>query len=132
MITTACVDDAYRTRAHCILSHRPVRLPSAHRFKALDHAKKLLVPDGLLGVVDFYVARKHPATGRAAHSWLQRNFWPTWFANDNVHLSADHVPYLHNAFGKELCKELLADVPYIGMLMPKVPYYIFIGKIAAS
>ena len=63
----------------------------------------------------------------AAHSWLQRNFWPTWFANDNVHLSADHLPYLHASYTKLRCSELQSQVPYIGWIMPKVPYYIFVG-----
>ena len=49
---------------------------------------------GLIGTVDFYVARKHPAEGMAKHSWLQRTFWPTWFMMDDVRLNMDHVPYL--------------------------------------
>eukprot|EP00966_Prymnesium_polylepis_P190190 4407014-Prymnesium_polylepis.2 len=101
-------------------------------FVALEHAKALLSADGVLGVVDFYVARKHPAPGLAAHSWLQRNFWPTWFANDDVHLSADHLPFVRKAFSTLCCREKLAPVPYVGAIMPRVPYYIYIGTPAAS
>ena len=67
-------------------------------FAAMDNANALLASDGTLGVVDFYVARKHPDAGLHANGWLQRTFWPAWFANDNVFLSADHVPYLRRIF----------------------------------
>ena len=96
-------------------------------FAAINHAARLLAPDGLLGVVDFYVARKHPEDGMAAHSWLQRSFWPVWFATDNVHLSADHLPYLRAAFRSCSCIEQTMAAPYVGRVLPAVPYYIFIG-----
>ena len=63
-------------------------------YAAIEHAAALLAPGGLIGTVDFYVARKHPAEGMAKHSWLQRTFWPTWFLMDDVRLNMDHVPYL--------------------------------------
>ena len=63
-------------------------------YAALEHACALLAPGGLIGTVDFYVARKHPSEGMASHSWLQRTFWPTWFMMDDVRLNMDHVPYL--------------------------------------
>jgi S-adenosylmethionine-diacylgycerolhomoserine-N-methlytransferase len=99
-------------------------------FCALDHARALLAPGGLLGVVDFYVARKHPDAGMASHSWLQRAFWPVWFANDDVRLSDDHVPYLLAHFERLGLHEEHAPVPYIGLLMPHVPYYRFVGTIS--
>ena len=39
-------------------------------FAAIDQAKALLKPGGVIGVVDFYVARKFPAEGRARHDDL--------------------------------------------------------------
>lgn len=98
-------------------------------FAALEHASALLAPGGLIGTVDFYVARKHPAPGMAAHSWLQRTFWPTWFTMDDVNLNRDHLPYLLRKFTSVQCIEGLASVPYIGRLLPKVPYYRFIGRL---
>ena len=97
-------------------------------FAAMDNANALLASDGTLGVVDFYVARKHPDAGLHANGWLQRTFWPAWFANDNVFLSADHVPYLRRIFPSHTLLERLAKVPYVGLVMPKVPYYIFVGS----
>lgn len=96
-------------------------------FAAVDSARDLLAADGTLGVVDFYVARKYPAPGLARHSWLQRTFWPTWFANDNVFLHDDLVPYLCRRCPNYTLSECLAKVPYVGLLMPKVPYCIFVG-----
>ena len=45
-------------------------------FAAVDHAAALLADDGVVGAVDFYVARKHPAVGWGRHGWLTRTFWP--------------------------------------------------------
>lgn len=38
-------------------------------FAALEHAAAILRPGGWIGVVDFYVSRKHPPSGLAAHGW---------------------------------------------------------------
>jgi S-adenosylmethionine-diacylgycerolhomoserine-N-methlytransferase len=95
-------------------------------FAALDRAYELLKPGGHLGVVDFYVSRKHPDEGRLRHRWFTRSFWPVWFANDNVYPSADHVPYLHRKFEPVHFSEHRARVPFLIGL--KVPYYRFVGK----
>jgi S-adenosylmethionine-diacylgycerolhomoserine-N-methlytransferase len=95
-------------------------------FAAVDHALDLLRPGGTLGVVDFYVARKHPEADHQRHRWLTRTFWPAWFANDNVFPSPDHVPYLHRRFEVQHFSEHRAKVPYLpGM---RVPYYLFVGR----
>ncbi len=65
-------------------------------FAAIENAMRMLRPGGVIGVVDFYIARKHPAEGRVKHSWFTRNFWPVWFSNDNVFPSADHLPFLQH------------------------------------
>jgi S-adenosylmethionine-diacylgycerolhomoserine-N-methlytransferase len=95
-------------------------------FAAIDHAFKLLKPGGHIGVVDFYIARKHPADGHARHPWRTRSFWPVWFANDNVFLSPDHIPYLHRLFEPVHFSEHRAKVPY--MPLARSPYYRFIGR----
>ena len=94
-------------------------------YRAIDHAVGLLKPGGVLGVVDFHVARKYPAAGRARHGWIHRNFWPVWFGNDNVWLSPDHVSYLEHRTTPLFLAEHLAKVPYFPFL--KVPYYQFLG-----
>lgn len=96
-------------------------------YAAMEHAAAMLHPEGVLGVADFYVARKHPPPEMAANTWLQRTFWPAWFAMDDVRLSPDHLPYLQRKFQQLQLDESAAAVPYIGALLPKVPVYRFLG-----
>ncbi|MGL4550947.1 MAG: class I SAM-dependent methyltransferase [Gemmataceae bacterium] len=95
-------------------------------FRAMEQAWRLLKPGGVIGVVDFYVARKWPTDGMKRHSWVQRTFWPMWFAPDNVYLSADHLPWLQSHFEPIVLEERLGKVPY--MLGLKAPHYLFIGR----
>src|SRR5262249_52297743 len=95
-------------------------------FGALEHAHRLLKPGGMIGVVDFYVARKWPAEGRKKQSWFTRHFWPTWFATDNVFPSPDHLPWLLAHFEPVKVEERMGRVPY--MVGLKAPYYIFLGR----
>lgn len=95
-------------------------------FAAIDRAVELLKPGGVLGVVDFYVARKYPAPGHAEHSWFTRSFWPVWFAGDNVFPSSDHLPYLHRKLTPKHFEEKRARIPYLPLV--RAPYYQFIGE----
>lgn len=93
---------------------------------AVEQAMRMLRPGGLIGVVDFYVSRKHVEPGRARHSWWTRTFWPTWFAADNVFLSPDHLPSLSRQFEIVQCVESAGRVPYVPL--GRVPHYVFIGR----
>lgn len=95
-------------------------------FSAVEEAMRLLKPGGVIGVVDFYVARRYPADGRRKHSYFTRNFWPFWFGNDNVHPSADHLPMLTRHFEPERVEEEYGKLPWIPVV--RAPYYRFIGK----
>lgn len=95
-------------------------------FAAIDNALAMLKPGGLIGVVDFYIARKYPRDGLKRHGSFTRGFWPLWFANDNVFPSCDHVPYLHRKFEPLHFEEHTAPVPYIPFI--RTPYYWFVGK----
>lgn len=95
-------------------------------FAAIENAIRMLKPGGLIGVVDFYTARKHAAEGSAKHSWFTRNFWPVWFSSDNVFPSADHLPFLRNHFEPVWCQEAFSKVPYIPII--RTPFYQFIGR----
>lgn len=93
---------------------------------ALEQALRMLKPGGLIGVVDFYVSRKHADPQRVKHSWWTRTFWPTWFAADNVFLSCDHLPFLQRHFTPVHCTESAGRVPYVPL--GRVPHYSFIGR----
>ncbi|MGL6196057.1 MAG: class I SAM-dependent methyltransferase [Thermoguttaceae bacterium] len=97
-------------------------------FAAIDHAYDLLKPGGKIGVVDFYVSRKHPAENHVKHSWMKRSFWPVWFATDNVFPSPDHVPYLHSKFKPVKFEERYTRIPYFPNPFFKMPHYYFIGE----
>lgn len=94
-------------------------------FSAVDRAWELLRPGGVIGVVDFYVSRKYPSPGRVRHPWLTRAFWPTWFAFDNVNLSADHIEYLHTRFEPTHFSEHRGGMKHLPVT--QVPYYQFVG-----
>lgn len=95
-------------------------------FAAIEEAIRLLKPGGVIGVVDFYVARRYPAEGRRKHSYFTRNFWPFWFGNDNVHPSSDHLPMLTRHFQPELVEEEYGKLPWIPVV--RAPYYRFLGR----
>lgn len=99
-------------------------------FRAVDHALQMLKPGGLLGVVDFYVSRKFPREGLVRHGWWTRTLWPVWFAGDNVHLSADHLPYLQHRLETVRLEERRGKLPYLPLV--RVPYYVFIGRKPAT
>jgi S-adenosylmethionine-diacylgycerolhomoserine-N-methlytransferase len=100
-------------------------------FAAIDAASAMLRPGGLIGVVDFHVARRHPqAPGPARQSWWTRGFWPAWFDIDDVHPSPDHVPYLQSKFATCWFDEGRSRVP--GMPWFRPPYYCFLGRKPAS
>ena len=92
-------------------------------FLAVDRAWRLLRPGGTIGLVDFYVARKHPDAGWVRHPWSTRAFWPLWSSPNNVFLSPDHAPYLHRRFTPVHFSEHRA-----GLRWHASPYYIFIGR----
>jgi S-adenosylmethionine-diacylgycerolhomoserine-N-methlytransferase len=99
-------------------------------FAAIDNALAMLKPGGVIGVVDFYVSRKHPPDGLKRHRWFTRSFWPIWFAYDNVFPNRDHGPFLHRKFEPLSFEECRAKVPYMPFL--RTPYYQFIGRKSVS
>lgn len=99
-------------------------------FAAIDNALNNLSDEGMVGVVDFFVSRKHATPTHQQHKWLTRTGWSTWFANDNVFLSPDHLPYLQRKFSTVSLEERRAKIPYIPLA--RVPYYQFIGRKLAT
>lgn len=99
-------------------------------FAAIDEARRLLKPGGVVGVVDFYVSRKYPAAGRRRHSYFNRNFWPYWFHHDNVHPSPDHLPMLERLFEPQIVEESRGKLPLLPLI--RAPYYRFVGVRGAT
>ena len=95
-------------------------------FAAIENARDMLEPGGIIGVVDFYISRKYPRDGLKKHSRFTRGFWPAWFASDNVFPSPDHVPFLHRHFEPLHFHEEMAPVPYLPFA--RTPYYWFVGR----
>lgn len=95
-------------------------------FAAIENAKRILKPGGIIGVVDFYVSRKFPSEENRRHPWFTRTFWPAWFANDNVFPSHDHVPFLQHHFDTVVLEESVGKIPYIPL--SRMPYYQFVGR----
>jgi len=95
-------------------------------FAAIENAYRILKPGGQIGVVDFYVSRKHADEGMKRHGWFTRSFWPVWFASDNVFPSRDHLPFLQNRFETQWMQESKSKVPYIPFI--RTPFYQFIGR----
>lgn len=95
-------------------------------FSAVENALRILKPGGKIGIIDFYVSRKHAYKNLTQHRWSTRSFWPLWFANDNVFPSPDHLPYVTKHFETIHLAERRSKVPYIPFI--RTPYYQFIGR----
>lgn len=93
---------------------------------ALENARIMLKPDGILAVVDFYVSSATPIAGRSHHGPWTRWFWPKWFAHDGVHLNPAHLDWLNAHFETIELTETRNPVPYLFGLT--VPYYRYLGR----
>lgn len=94
-------------------------------WQPLEQIRSWLRPGGLIGVVDFYVAAKHPHAGCRAQSWFTRTGWRTWFEFDNVYLRPDLLPFLLDHFERVSLDERRGKVPFIPFF--RAPYFQFIG-----
>ncbi|KAF2644905.1 betaine lipid synthase [Massarina eburnea CBS 473.64] len=99
-------------------------------YPVIDSMDVLLSPNGIVGVVDFYVqskvefgARNYTGGVVGRHCmWISRVFWRTWFEIDRVNLEAARRDYLEYRFGTVL--SVNARNSYFGV---RLPYYIWIG-----
>lgn len=97
-------------------------------FAAIDKSYEILKPGGLVGVVDFYIARKFPGEKRMRQSFSTRWFWPIWFSFDNLSLSNDILPYLSRKFEEVELIERADRLPFCPVFWKKMPRFVFVGR----
>lgn len=110
------------------MSYSLSMIPEFH--PAIDSAANLLAPDGIVGVVDFYVQNQIEFQGRNYTGgiinrhcmWISRVFWRTWFELDRVNLESARRDYIEYKFGTILSTNCRCKL--VGF---RIPYYIFIG-----
>ncbi|PNS20806.1 hypothetical protein CAC42_2737 [Sphaceloma murrayae] len=110
------------------MSYSLSMIPEFH--PVIDSLANLVAPNGILGVVDFYVQSQVEFQSRNYMGgiidrhcmWISRVFWRTWFEADRVNLEAARRDYLEYKFGTILSTN--ARNHFFGF---RIPYYIWIG-----
>ncbi|KAG8626659.1 hypothetical protein KVT40_005604 [Elsinoe batatas] len=110
------------------MSYSLSMIPEFH--PVIDSLANLVAPNGIMGVVDFYVqsqvefqSRNYAGGIIDRHCmWISRVFWRTWFEADRVNLEAARRDYLEYKFGTILSTN--ARNHFFGF---RIPYYIWIG-----
>ncbi|KAF9888921.1 hypothetical protein FE257_008090 [Aspergillus nanangensis] len=98
-------------------------------YSVIDSFASLLAPNGVIGVVDFYVQSNADFTFRSytggfvgRHvNWFLRTFWRAWFDLDRVGLEASRRDYLEYRFGTVI------DANMRNYSLGGIPYYIWVG-----
>ncbi|KAI3334025.1 hypothetical protein F4824DRAFT_222373 [Ustulina deusta] len=98
-------------------------------YSVVDSLTSLLAPNGIVGVVDFYVQSRVDVSFRNytgglidRHvNFLGRTFWRAWFDIDRVALEPGRRDYLEYRFGTVL------NVNTRNYVLGAIPYYIWLG-----
>ena len=110
------------------MSYSLSMIPEFH--SAIDSVSNLLAPQGIIGVVDFYVQNQIEYSGRNyiggvidRHCmFVSRVFWRTWFELDRVNLESARRDYMEYKFGTILSTNRRCHLAGL-----RIPYYIFVG-----
>ena len=110
------------------MSYSLSMIPEFH--SAIDSVANLLAPNGIVGVVDFYVqnqiefqSRNYIGGAIDRHCmWISRVFWRTWFELDRVNLDSARRDYMEYKFGT-----ILSTNRRCQLLGLRIPYYMFVG-----
>ncbi|KAI7087873.1 hypothetical protein KC363_g8091 [Hortaea werneckii] len=110
------------------MSYSLSMIPEFH--PAVDSVANLLAPDGVVGIVDFYVQNQVEFNNRNyiggaidRHCmWISRVFWRTWFELDRVNLESARRDYIEYKFGT-----ILSTNRRCRLFGFRIPYYIFVG-----
>jgi S-adenosylmethionine-diacylgycerolhomoserine-N-methlytransferase len=87
--------------------------------KAIENAKRLLKPGGLIAVCDFTV-------GPNDNKWMKQ-FWKHTFASDHVYLNEEHITTLHKEFDVIVAGIGYGPLPYTPIFLQPA-YYSFVGR----
>ncbi|EON98336.1 putative 3-amino-3-carboxypropyl transferase protein [Phaeoacremonium minimum UCRPA7] len=98
-------------------------------FSIIDSLSSLLSPNGVIGVVDFYVQSKVDVSFRnhtgglvGRHvNFFTRTFWRAWFEIDRVSLEPSRRDYLEYRFGTVL------NINDRNRALGYIPYYVWLG-----
>ncbi|KAI0184057.1 hypothetical protein EV127DRAFT_445120 [Xylaria flabelliformis] len=98
-------------------------------YSVVDSLASLLAPNGILGVVDFYVQSRVDVSFRNytgglidRHvNFIGRTFWRAWFDIDRVALEPGRRDYLEYRFGTVI------NVNTRNYVLGAIPYYIWLG-----
>ncbi|KAI1743307.1 hypothetical protein F4680DRAFT_456926 [Xylaria scruposa] len=98
-------------------------------YSVVDSLASLLAPNGILGVVDFYVQSRVDVSFRNytgglidRHvNFVGRTFWRAWFDIDRVALEPGRRDYLEYRFGTVI------NVNTRNYVLGAIPYYIWLG-----
>ncbi|KAI0546465.1 hypothetical protein F4679DRAFT_410210 [Xylaria curta] len=98
-------------------------------YSVVDSLASLLAPNGVLGVVDFYVQSRVDVSFRNytgglidRHvNFIGRTFWRAWFDIDRVALEPGRRDYLEYRFGTVI------NVNTRNYVLGAIPYYIWLG-----
>ncbi|KAG9877762.1 hypothetical protein KCV02_g21074, partial [Aureobasidium melanogenum] len=107
------------------MSYSLSMIPEFH--PVIDSLANLLAPNGIMGVVDFYVQNQIQFQSRNyvggvinRHCmWISRVFWAAWFEMDRVFLDSSRRDYLEYKFGTILSAN--ARNHFFGF---RIPYYV--------
>lgn len=110
------------------MSYSLSMIPEFH--PAIDSVSNLLAPNGVVGVVDFYVQNQIEFAGRNYTGgsidrhcmWISRVFWRTWFELDRVNLDSARRDYMEYKFGT-----IISTNRRCRLFGFRIPYYIFVG-----
>ena len=104
------------------MSYSLSMIPTFHT--CIDNCFDNLKESGYIAVADFYVSERYDKPERQM-SWINRNFWKTWFDIDNIQLGPERRAYLEHMFHTIHEHNSYGSIPYLRFL--NAPYYVWIG-----
>ncbi|CAG8579820.1 6171_t:CDS:2, partial [Racocetra fulgida] len=107
-------------------------------YPVIDRIKKLLCPDGLFGIADFYVSSRvisddvqvQQGTLNRHCNWFTRWFWQIWFEFDHINLHPCRRDYVEYQF--DTIKSFNGRNHFLIPYLVQIPYYVWLGTSKSS